>query len=243
MAEILKVGAALLLVGLLSGCRVGLDVALDVEADGGGRLSVALTADPQAQERAAAAGADPLASLAAVGRELEGWTVADRTGEDGTREVELSVEADDAEALSAQAAQLAAALDAPEGRILEPLRVAVTADRVRVEGGAALQPAEGVAELGLTPEQAVALLESRDALDYTVTVTLPAEVLSSTAPVVEDATLVWPVAPGERVEIAAEGVRPRFPWPPVLAAGAVVALAAVLVAVSRGRGRRPGRAP
>lgn len=239
MTRILTVGAVFALAGLLAGCRLGLDVGLDVEADGSGRLAVALSADAEAQRRAAAAGADPLAQVVAAGEELarEGWSTRDRTAEDGTRTVELSVEADGPEALSAQAAELAAALEAPEGRVLEPLAVALVEDRVRVTGGAALQPAEGVAELGLTPAEAAALLEEQDPLDYTVTVRLPAEVLSSSATTVEGSTLVWRVAPGERVDIAAEGVRPRTAWLPLLlGAGAATLLLAGLAAVARRRG-------
>lgn len=218
-------GCALLLVCALSGCRLGLDVTLDVARDGSGRLAVALAADAAANQRAAAAGADPLALVGDAGERLagQGWQTRDETAPDGGREVTLSVEAADAAALSAQAAELAEALAAPEARPLEPLRVTLTEDRVEVTGAAGLVPGEGVAEYGLSPEQAVALLGEREALDYRVAVTLPGEVLSSNADVVEASTLIWDVAPGEQVPISATGVRPRFPWP-LVAAGAAAAL-------------------
>jgi hypothetical protein len=232
---------AVLLCTLLSGCRLGLDVALDLARDGSGRLAVTLAADAAAVERAAEAGADPLGVLAGAGEELsgQGWETRDQTAADGSREVELAVEADSAAALSAEAATLAGALAAPEARPLEPLTVTVTEDRIQVAGAAALVPETAVAEYGLTPEQAVALLDSRDALDYTVSVTLPAEVVSSDATTTAGSTLSWVVPPGQRVPITAEGVRPRFPW--ALAAGAAAAALALLAVAARLAARRRTR--
>lgn len=229
---------------LLSGCRVGLDVRADLEAGGGGRLAVALDADREALDAAARAGADPLGDVAVTGRELaaDGWRVTDATAADGTRRVELAVQAADAEELSAQAAQLADALSGPEAALLEPLTVALTEDRIAVDGAASLQPGDALADYGLPAAEAVRLLDESDAFDYTVTVTLPDEVLATSATQVEGSTLSWAVQPGERVAITAEGVRPRFPLVPV-AVGAAVAAALGLAVLafrsrSRGRGRR-----
>lgn len=224
----------------LSGCRLGLDVALDVAGDGSGRLAVALAADAAAGRRAVEAGADPLALVADAGRGLagQGWETADETAADGVRRVTLSVDAADAEALSAQAAELAAALAAPEGQPLEPLRVTLTEDRVEVAGAAGLVPGEAVADYGLSPEQAVALLDEQDALDYRVRVTLPAAVLSSNADAVDGSTLTWEVAPGEQQPIVASGVRPRFPWLRVAAAAAAALLLALVLVLAGGRRRR-----
>lgn len=246
LRKVLRVCCALVLAatvaGTLSGCRLGLDVALDVARDGSGRLAVALAADAAANQRAAAAGADPLALVADAGERLagQGWETREETAADGSREVTLSVEADDAAALSAQAAELAEALAAPEARPLEPLRVTLTEDRVEVAGAAGLVPGEAVAEYGLSPEQAIALLAERDALDYRVTVTLPAQVLSSNADTTEESTLTWQVAPGEQVAISATGVRPRFPWP-LVAAGAAAALLLAVAAVALSRRARRRR--
>jgi len=243
LSTLLRPVVAVALACTLSGCRLGLDVALDVARDGSGRLAVALAADAAANQRAAAAGADPLALVADAGERLagQGWETRDQTAADGSREVELSVEAADAVTLSAQAAELAEALAAPEARPLEPLRVTLTEDRVEVAGAAGLVPGEAVAEYGLSGEQAVALLAERDALDYRVTVTLPADVLSSSADRVEGSTLTWDIAPGEQVAISATGVRPQFPWL-LVAAGAVAALllaSAAAALVRRARRRRP----
>jgi hypothetical protein len=234
---------ALLVTAMLlgtGGCRLGLDVRMDVAAGGGGRLAVALAADQEARDRAAAAGADPLALVVEAGEGLraEGWTVADETAPDGTRTVELAVEADDAEELSAQAAQLAEALSGPEADLLDPLVVTVGPDRIHVEGAAALEPGDAVADYGLTGEDAVRLLGERDALDYTVTVALPAEVLSANATGREASILTWAVEPGSRLAIRAEGVRPRFPWAAALA-GAAGLLGLVALAFTLRRLRRP----
>lgn len=242
MKPTLKLGARLILVvGVvvsLSGCRLGLDLRVDVEAGGGGRMAVALDADREALDAAEQAGADPLGGVVQAGRELEadGWTVSDVTAEDGTRRVELAVEAADAEELSAQAAQLADALSGPEAALLEPLTVALTEDRIAVDGAASILPGDAIADYGLPAADAVRLLQERDAFDYTVTITLPDEVLSSTATTVEGSTLTWNVQPGQRVTIAAEGVRPRFPLVQVAVGAAVIA--AILLAVLSRRWNR-----
>lgn len=223
----------------LAGCRLDLDVSMTVEANGGGRLAVALAADREALERAAAEGADPLGLVAQAGQDLadEGWTVTDTTAPDGTRAVELAVEAADAETLSAEAAQLAQALSAPEAPLLEPLVVRLEEETIHVDGAASLLPGDAVADYGLTGSDAIRLLDERDALDYTVTVTMPAEVLSSNAASAEESSLTWSVPVGQRIPIAVAGVRPRFPWLPVLAGAATVLLIALILLTRRARRR------
>jgi len=226
-----------------AGCEVGLDVALDVGGDGSGRLGVTVGADADALARAAAAGADPLADFAASVRALEDptWEVAETAGPDGSRAVEAAVAFDDPAALRRLSGQLADAVDAPEGRLLEPLAVVVAEETVRVEGAAGLVPGPAVADLGLTPESATALLA--DSFAYTVRVRLPdpERVLSANATRTDGGDLVWEVPPGAQVTIAAEGVRPRFPWVPVLlGAAAALALAAGTTALLARRRRARG---
>lgn len=238
MGAILKRSAVMFLLAVaVAGCRLDLDVRMDVEADGGGRLAVSLAADREALERAAAEGADPLSLITRAGEDLadEGWTVTDATSPDGTRTVELAVTAGDAATLNAEAAQLAQALSAPEAPLLEPLVVAVEEERLLVSGAASLLPGDAVAEYGLTASDAIRILDERDALDYAVTIALPAEVLSSSATSADESVLTWTIQPGQRSTIAAEGVRPRFPWLPVLAAAAALLLVVLVLLARRHR--------
>ncbi len=228
-----------------AGCEVGLDVAVDVGRDGSGRLGVTVGADAAALAQAAAAGAT-LADFAGSVRALEdpAWEVAESAAPDGSRTVKAAVAFDDPAALRRLSGELADAVAAPEGRLLEPLAVVVAEETVRVEGAAGLVPGPAVADLGLTPESATALLA--DSFDYTVRVRLPdpERVLSANATRVDGEDLVWEVAPGAQVAIAAEGVRPRFPWVAVLfGAAAALALAAGAAALLAGGGRAAPRWP
>jgi hypothetical protein len=251
MARTLTRPLLLVLLALcLVGCEVGLDVGVDVERDGSGTLSVSLRADREAQDAATSAGGDPLAVFAAAVQALEaqGWRARDERLADGTRAVALSRGFADPAELERLSSELAEALAAPEGRLLEPLRVVMGEDTVRVEGAAAVQPGPAVADLGLTPESVTAMLRERGAFDYTLGVRLPdpERVLAANATRTDpDGRLVWQVAPGEAVAISAEGVRPQFPWLLVGAAAAgALLLAAVAVLLLRrraARGRARGR--
>lgn len=225
---------------LLSGCQVGLEVALDVARDGGGRLAVALAADAEALRAAEEAGSDPLALVAEAGEELseDGWITEETADADGGRRVELSTDFADPEELAELSATLAAALDAPEVRLLEPLRVTLTDETVAVEGGAGLVPTAVVEEYGLTPEQAVERLS--DAVEYRLLVDLPGEVTASSATsVTEEGALVWDVVPGEVVEVRAEGLRPGPPMALLIGAGVAGAgLGALWLLLRRRRGRQ-----
>jgi hypothetical protein len=226
---------------VLTGCRLEVRVDLDVARDGSGQLGFVLRADREAQERAQAAGADPLAVLVDAGARLrqEGWAASDRTDPDGTREVSVSVEFADPAALDALTRDLTTALDDPEGQLLESLRVVLTEERIRVEGAAALQPRDAVIDYGLGPEELVTLLRERDALGYTLGVTLPGEVLAHNATRSQERGLEWDIAPGERVELAAEGVRPSTSLLPVIASAAgALALVGLLVGLRARRTRQ-----
>ncbi|MDQ3537364.1 MAG: hypothetical protein M3415_00990 [Actinomycetota bacterium] len=216
---------------LLAGCQLRVSVVVDIESHGAGRLRVGVAADRALLRRAAEAGADPLADVAAAGRRLaaDGWVTTDSTAADGSRTVAVAVDFADPAQLESLTADLSAALDADEVRLLEPLQLTVTADEIRVVGGAGLVPTRAVADYGLTRRGAVRLLRDNQALDYRVRLRLPGEVVSTSAPVREAATLTWPVTPGESVRIRAVGTRPRQLWRAVVA-GAVGGLLALAVA-------------
>lgn len=231
------------LLALCGGCRVGLDVAVDVERDGSGTVAVTLAADAEAQGRAADAGADPLDLLADAGAALaeQGWTAEDTAPPEGGRRLVLRTAFADPAELDALMADLTTALDAPEVRLLEPLAVELTDDRVRLRGGAGLVPTAAIADTGYAPEQVVALLRERDALTYTVTATFPGAVLDTTAGSVTDRTAVWEVRPGERVDVRAEAERPGISYLPAVAAGLLgtVAVGVLGVLVRRRLGPAP----
>jgi hypothetical protein len=197
---------------LCSACQLRVAVDVDVDRHGGGTLAVALAADEELQARAAEAGADPLEELAAAAALLrgDGWRTSDEIDE-GVRTVTLSSPFDDPADFDALAGELAEALAADEAALLEPLRLRLEPDAIRLDGGAALQPTAAVADYGYRPRQVVRLLRRTAALRYDVTVTLPGEVTATNADRRDGSTLTWVVEPGESVTIEAAGSRPGPP--------------------------------
>lgn len=201
--------AALLAALVLAGCQARLTIDITVARDGSGTLTVSLAADDELLEQAGAAGADPLADLAATGRSLEadGWRVTETVHDDGSRTVVLATDFEEPPAFNELAVTLAEALAAPEATLVERLVLEVDEDLVRLDGTVGAVPGPAVAELGLGPAEAVGLLAEHDAFSFDVLVTLPGEVLETNA----DGTaqpLRWEVAPGERVELHAVAERP-----------------------------------
>lgn len=229
---------------LTTACQLRLDVAVDVNRNGGGTLGVTVGADAELQDAAAEAGADPLETLVQTARGLEddGWRVT-RGSQADVQTVTLSREFADPAEFNTVAEQLARALAADEVVLLEPLTMEVTADTIAVEGAAGAQPRAAVRDYGLTRRAAVQLVRQEEALDYTVTLTLPGDVVSTTAGEAAISPLVWQIPVGEQVVIAAESTRPG---PPILRAvlGAVGgALVAGLLLWLWSRRRRSGLTP
>lgn len=220
-----------ILVLVCTGCELQLAVDATFDGDGGGRLDVAVAADGELLDAARSAGADPLDDLAVTGEALgRGWDVADTTDADGTRTVTLSARFGGSEEFNRLAGELAASLSAPEVALLQPLSVRVAEDRLVVDGTAGLRPTEAVADLGLTPEQAVTLLREEAAFTYVVGVELPGEVLETNAEQRDGSVLSWTVAPGEEVDIRAVGTRPDPPvWPLVVGGGGGLLFAALVL--------------
>lgn len=245
-AKVAPVWARWVLAGLAvlcAGCQLQLEIDIAFDRDGAGHLAVAVTADADLQARARAAGVDPLADLVAAGNQLadRGWRSADTTDEHGRRTVELSADFTGPRAFDQLAEQLALALSAPEVDLLAPLTLTVDDEQMVLTGAASLQPTEVVAELGLTPEQAVTLLRDEDAFTYVVGVDLPGAVLDTTADRQEGGTLRWTIEPGEEVTIHAVGERPDRPlWP--LGLGALTGLVVAALVLRRFAlvRRRPG---
>jgi hypothetical protein len=238
-------GRVLLLIAaavFLSACQLRAQVAVVVDRDGGGQLAVVLAADGDLVARAARAGVDPLAEVAAVGEDLaaDGWRTAVTEEADGGRRVTLAVPFQDPDELMALTSALADALAAPELRPFEPIRVVVDADRILVTSSAALQPSAAVSDLGLDVPAAVA--ELGETVEYTVTVTLPGGITDAAGAAVDGRTATWHVPAGERVGIQVLGTRPRSRLLVLVAAGLVgVAAAALALGGTRRRRRRRGR--
>lgn len=223
----MRLAAAAVATALTTGCQARLFIDVDVGPDGAGELAVTVAADEALQERAEASGADPLGDLVATGAALrsEGWRTAERV-EDGWRSVRLSARYRDPAAFNDLAAELAEALEAAEASLLEGLALDVGDGRIRLSGTAGLVPTGAVAELGLEPAAAQALLADSDAFLYDVRVHLPGEVLETTAAQGEQ-PLRWRVEPGRRVQIVAVSEQPSdSAWSGLGVVGGLVAAAA-----------------
>lgn len=197
---------------LTTACQLRLDVAVDVNRNGGGTLGVTVGADAELLAAAAEADADPLEALAQTGEGLraDGWRVSQQ-GAEGGRTVTLRREFADPQEFNAIAKQLADALAADEVVLLDPLTLELADDRVSIQGAAGAQPRRAVRDYGLTRRAAVELVRSEQAFDYTVTVTMPGQTLTTTASDPQASPLVWTVPVGERVDIAAASTRPGLP--------------------------------
>jgi hypothetical protein len=232
---------ALLALVVLSACEAQLTIDITVAEGGTGELRLELTADEALEAAAAAAGADPLGALTAAGGDLaaEGWVVTERPTADGGRAVTLAAAFDDPADFDALAAAVADALAAPEVRLVERLTLEQDGALLRLEGVVGAVPGPAVADYGLEPDEAVALLAAHEAFALHVRATLPGEIVETTASD-NEVPLVWTAAPGERVTVHAVAEQPG-PWwrhAAVLAAVALVMLALLTGALALRRRRR-----
>lgn len=257
------VAAFALLAVVATGCQLDLELGVNVDRDGGGRLTVRLAADEALTAWADSRDVGPFEVVTDARDELEsaGWRVTDETTAAGARSLELARGFSGPAEFERLTGDLARALAGPELALLEPMDLTVAEERIRLEGAASLRPTDAVTEHGLTPEQAVALLRGQPAsgaagengsgglpagegLVYRITATMPGEVLDSTATDRDGRRLEWRVPAGEDVAIRAVANRPaRTRWPLGLAAlaGASVAAAALGVWRRRSRGAGPAR--
>lgn len=198
---------ALLAIGLvLTGCRLDGDVAVVLDADGAGTLAVTLAADRELRDRAATAGADPLATLRSTAAQLPGWRVAGPAT--GAGSVTLETTFRDPDELARVSAEFADAVAGPELRPLGPLRVDLTDDTVELRGTAGLVPTAQVGELGLPPARVDRVLA--ESVGYAITVELPGAVLETDADERTGPTAVrWTIAAGQQRHLY---VSARRPW-------------------------------
>lgn len=223
-----------------TGCRLGLSVDVNLNRDGGGTLSVAVTADEQLQQQAEQAGVDPLGDLAATAARLRrsGWSVSDAThGESGVRTVALSTDFANADEFNVLARDLAEALAADEVVFLEDLRLDVTEEVLTLQGVAGAEPTPAVRDYGLRPARVVRLVQREDALAYRVRVTVPGQVLRTNGDSPRPQQVSWAVPAGKTVAFTVESARPGFPVVRAVAGAVLGGLVAagVLWFVSRRR--------
>ena len=223
---------------LLAGCRVDAAVDIRVDADGGGELVVIVGVDEELVTRASQAGIDPLAEVAAVAAGAGDWTVEQPDpGAGAGRTVRLRTGFADPEELTRLSRELAGGLAAAElAPPLDAFALEVEQRRVSLTGGAALAPTPVVAELGLTPDEAVELL--RGAVDYRVTVTMPGGILSTSGDRLTPRSATWHVEAGESVDIAVVAERPWARWLHVASVVAVAAIGASFLSLAMRHRRR-----
>lgn len=199
--------ALVAVVVLLAGCRLDGDLEVRLDSDGGGTLAVTVAADRQLRDRAAAAGADPLATLREAGGRLPGWQVVARDEDAGTGTVTLETTFADPAELARVSGDFAEAVAGPELRPLGPLRVEVTDDTVELRGTAGLAPTAQVTDLGVAPARAERVLD--EAVAYTISVGLPGEVLETDADErTSDTGVRWTIAAGQERRLYVSGRRP-----------------------------------
>jgi hypothetical protein len=208
---------------LLTGCRMTVDARIDLTGDGSGTLEMVLTADAELAQAAQAAGVDPLGRLVTRVEALDGWEARedDGGGDDGQRVVRLRSGFGSPTQFSDRWTALTDALDAPEGRLLGPLDVAVDEDAgtVAVEGTLAVAPSEvAAADLGTDLVDLTAQL--RDALAVSLTVQTPGTPIMTDGTVAyEDqeaaegpATVTWTVPVGAEVPVTLVADQGGIDW-------------------------------
>lgn len=257
----LRILCLFVLAAVLCGCRLTLDVDVDVAPDGGGTLGVSVTADAELEELAAAAGADPLGRLVDRVEALDsGWAADLEEGEGGSRTATLSVGFEDPAGFDRRYGELRSALDAPEARLLGPLSLSVDEDDdvLSVEGVLPLSVTE-VAAADLGTDVAALTEQLAAAVDVSLQVTTPGRVLQTDASLVtvdgvpaappypdEAATLSWVAVPGGEVPVSATFERGGPALLRLVAIGGAALLAVALIAggiLAQRRAQLAGRQP
>ncbi|WP_370327672.1 hypothetical protein [Euzebya sp.] len=243
----LRPALLLLVVLLLSGCRLQVDVGVAGDPDGGGTLEVSATTDAELEQTAREAGVDPLGRLVDRVAALDGpWDVDEQVDDTaGTRSVTLS-RGFEPGGFAAAYEELRAALDAPEGRVLGPLDVAVDPETalITVEGTLPLEVTD-VAAADLGTDVAALTEQLTGVVGSSLTITTPGPLVDGSVQgdpevVVEDqpaavpypdapATLTWRVDPGTTAQVGATFEPGGSPLVTILlyAGGAVVAVGLV----------------
>ncbi|MGI9017411.1 MAG: hypothetical protein ACR2HR_09980 [Euzebya sp.] len=203
---------------LLTGCRLTLELDLNVSTDGGGTLEVSVSTDDELEELARSAGVDPLSRMVQRVQALEGsWRVSDeRNDTEGGRTVTLRTSFADPAQFQARYLELSQALDAPEAQVLGPLDLSIDpqTDLITVTGSLPLLLTD-VAATDLGTDVATLTQRLTDVVDSSLTLTTPGSVVQANATTVliqgqpaaapftdGPAVLTWQAAPGQSVPVA-----------------------------------------
>lgn len=228
---------------LLSGCRVGAEVVLDVGADGRGSAEVVLDLDAEVVRELDVLGVDPVAELTAAATAAEAWQLGREAGADGGLRLVLTHEQADLAVVTGALRELAAGLDERDPALLIDLEV-----RGDDDGGTQLAGSAGVRgpatagavrdgqALGPSADELAALVG--EVLDARLEVRLPGRLEVHDADEVGNGdALIWQLDTPREVSASARVMA----WPWWWWAGGAAALV-VLVAAVVGVARRFSRA-
>jgi hypothetical protein len=238
-----------LLVLLLTGCRLAVVTEVAVDRDGTVSAGVLLRLDPRALAALDDLGVDPTAELAAVARDVPTWQVTRTTEDDGSLAVRLVHEPTDAVTAADALRELAAGLAPEDPALLLDLDLAVDADgaaRLTGDGGFRPPATPGGTLDGepLGPDEDELARLTAEMLEVRLVVTFPGAVVDHDADGIEGRTATWELPVGTepravQATAAAPGGLPSWALP---VAGAVLAaLAIALVPLVLRRRRRGGR--
>lgn len=226
----------------LTGCRLGVSAQVDVARDGSGEAALVVTLDEALLAELDELAIDPTAELTAVAAEAPDWDLTRATDDDGGLVLTLRRGGDDPDELTDAFRELTAGLSETDPALAVDLDLDVDeAGAAEVSGTIELRTPIGPGVV--TDEAAAAELAALavDTVDASLVVTLPGEITASDADEVEGSRAAWTVAAGEPRTVRATAAAPNG-WPPeqiaAVAAGALVLVSAVIVAIVLWRRRR-----
>lgn len=228
---------------VLSGCRVGAVVVLDVGPDGRGSAEVVLELDAEVVRHLDVLGVDPAAELTAAAAAAPAWELAREAAADGGLRLVLTHEEAAIAVVTEALRELAAGLDERDPALLIDLEVrrdpdggTLLAGTAGVRGPATAGAVRDGQVLGPSPDELATLVE--EGLDARLEVRLPGRLEAHDADeVVAGEALRWQLDVPRELRASS---RPA-PWPWWWWAGGAAALVG-LVAVVVGGVRRFSRA-
>ncbi len=222
---------------LLSGCRVGAEVLLQVGSDGQASAEVVLELDGEVVRQLDVLGVDPAAELTAAAAAADAWQLGREAAVDGGLRLVLTHDEAAVEVVTGALRELAAGLDERDPALLIDLEVRTEPDGVTlltgtagVRGPATAGAVRDGQVVGPGPDELSALVE--DALDARLEVRLPGRVEAHDADAVGDGgALRWHLDVPR--EVTARSRPAAWPWWWAGGAAVLVGLAAVGIGAAR----------